>query len=133
MSWVVANISSVSPPELMTQPICQGRCPSAYSGSLRSTSRPITPENPLELAPRSPAAKGQDPPLRRHALFQVLDRLINGLPIDAALVIDVPEEEAVISEDVDDSWDPAQIAVPGGLRGVAGQGAVGVEECCEII
>jgi hypothetical protein len=115
---------TVSPPELMTHPICQGRCSSTYSGSLRSTSRAITPENSLELAPRSPAAKGQDPPLRRHALFQVLDGLIDGLPIDAALVIGVPEEEAVISEDVDDSWNPAGILSDPFDRGLVEQGHV---------
>ena len=43
-----SQMPTVSPPALMTQPICQGRCPSTYSGSLRSTSRPITRENPLE-------------------------------------------------------------------------------------
>src|SRR6267142_500665 len=60
-----------------------------------------------EPSPR--AAKLTAFPLWSRALLQILDRLVDDVPIDAALLIGVSEEEAVIADRIDDTWNAARI------------------------
>src|SRR4029453_19517399 len=43
------------------------------------------------------------------AFLQVLDRLIDDVPIDPALLVGIAEEEAVIADGVDESWNSTGI------------------------
>jgi len=59
-------------------------------------------EDPSESTQEARVILGEDHPRRSHGLLQVCDRLIDDRPIDAALLDCVPEQKAMIREDIDE-------------------------------
>src|SRR2546425_8185911 len=67
------------------------------------------PEAPPSEEARPRAGQPPDLALWCRTLLEVFDRLIDGIPIDPALLIGVSEQEAVIADAVDQPWYPAGV------------------------
>src|SRR5262249_16624816 len=66
-------------------------------------------ETPPNEEPCPRAAKCLVLPLRSRALLQILDRPIDDVPIDAALLFRVPEQKAVITHRIDEPRNAARV------------------------
>src|SRR5438132_4155550 len=82
-------------------------------------------EEPAESVPEAEVARDEDLARRAHGLVQVGNRLADDRPIDAAFLVRVREQKAVVGEDVDESRNPAGIPRDPPDRAVGEQSHVG--------